>query len=184
MTTAIKTATESKLNAGDNVKRYCVKRGWMFGKVLETTLDTDGEPLWRANVKWLRHDEPELLPQFCLEAYPGEPSEIIEQIVTAAARPCPNIVEARRAKNIHTGAICSLFGMPFGFRNEDYVTVTVGFVYRSNDGTTYGTVYQSRAEAESAHANRAETVANDFRAKLKAMTYTELTAQAEYWLKG
>lgn len=110
--------------------------------------------------------------------------DLITRIVAASGKPCPTIVPALRAKHKETGKTCSLYGMPLGYRNEDYVTVTVGHVYRSNDGTTYGTVYESPALAEAAHDARAEAAAADFRNRLESMPASELNDQAAYWLKG
>jgi hypothetical protein len=45
-------------------------------------------------------------------------TDLIERIVSAAARPCPQIVEARRARHKTTGKVHSLFGMPLNFRVE------------------------------------------------------------------
>ena len=76
MTTA--TATELTFQTGDNVKRFDVNRGWLFGKVISvhfTAHETSvGAPHWRATVKWIRY-APESLPQSCLEAYHGEPCD-------------------------------------------------------------------------------------------------------------
>lgn len=65
----------SIFQTGDNVKKFCVKRGWLFGKVISIhfqSADTSvGGPHWRATVNWIRH-APESLPQMFLESYPGE----------------------------------------------------------------------------------------------------------------
>ena len=111
--------------------------------------------------------------------------DLITRIVAASGRPCPQIVEARRARHKTTGEVCSLFGMPFGFRADDYETITVGFVYRDGkSNTTYGTVYLTRELAEASHAARNAACGDQFRNILEAMTASELTDQASYWLKG
>jgi len=110
--------------------------------------------------------------------------DLIGRIVRAAARPCPEITEARRARHKETGTTCSLFGMPFGFQTDDYETITIGYVYRDGkSNTTYGTVYLSRELAEAAHESRSEANAADFRRKLEAMSASELNDQAAYWIK-
>lgn len=109
---------------------------------------------------------------------------LIESIVNASRRPCPTIVELRRARNKITGQVHSTFGLPANFRAEDYETFSAGYVYKDiRSGTTYGIVYKTRESAESEHAARDFATAAVFRTALEEMDDNRLGEQAAFWLK-
>ena len=70
-----------RFTLGQPVKNYTIPTGWRFGRIIGLHIDNVGlntTGLAMATVRFLaRGKEPEYdehLPQFCLEAYPGEPT--------------------------------------------------------------------------------------------------------------
>jgi hypothetical protein len=105
--------------------------------------------------------------------------QLIAQILDAAKRPCPEIVESFQLKgdngNWYNGLGFPLYVKSTGERRS------VGFVYRASNGTTYGKLYESRQAAEAAHAARDVANADDFRGHLVDCTIEQLEEKAEFW---
>lgn len=96
--------------------------------------------------------------------------------------PCPDIVESVMCQHKQTGKQYSPFGMPFNFNPNDYQHVSVGFVFRSKDGTTYGSRHATKEAAQAKHDLWESEKAADFRKELEKMSDDALQSQADYWL--
>jgi hypothetical protein len=109
--------------------------------------------------------------------------QLILKMLEASRKPCPDVVPAIRMQHKVTGQRHSIFGMPFGFKSDDYTSVTVGYVFRDKNGTTYGTACSTPEECYTRHAEWENHKADDFRKELESMTDERFQAQVNYWLK-
>src|SRR3954470_11409614 len=106
----------------------------------------------------------------------------IDAILTAAEKPMPAIVPARRWL-CSDGQWRHVFGLPHGVTMTDECR-TIGYVFQSVDGTTYGTVRATETEQrEFWAAGRARDRA-DFLEHLNESDDDRIASQASYWLKA
>ena len=111
-----------------------------------------------------------------------EKEDIIEEIVKAAHRPFAEVVPCIRQRNILTGRLYSIFGMPWNFKSEDFERVQIGWVYRDSDGSTYGTIGDTKEEmVKQQEDNRTRTDA-DFRKALREMSKKRFQRNIQCWL--
>lgn len=108
-------------------------------------------------------------------------SVTIDAIVAASRKPCPTIVE--RFELLYSDGVWRAGDPPHGVRFTGDRR-SVGFVYRSKDGTTFGTRHASRDVAESLWNQTQDNQGNEFRRHLEIMTPEELASQASYWLRS
>jgi hypothetical protein len=109
--------------------------------------------------------------------------DIIDRIVAAARRPCPQIVEAVRFVDPETGRGFLWNGVPASVDASKLVRTVFGYVY-FDGACTYGQRYPSREAAEQAHEERQRRIDERFRQELLAMPPERLSERAAYWLKG
>jgi len=109
--------------------------------------------------------------------------QLILAILEASRCPCPDVVPAIRMQHKVTGKQHSIFGMPFGYKSEDYETVTIGYVFRDKSGTTYGNVSKTPQERKASHEELENAKATSFINELQKMTNEQFQSQVNYWLK-
>lgn len=108
---------------------------------------------------------------------------IINAILDAAARPCPEIVESVQLL-CSDGQYRHAMGIPHGVSVvKPYETRIAGYVYRDRNGTTFGVRAKTRQELLDRHDSYEAKNRETFRLELEKMPAKRLEAQADYWLK-
>lgn len=107
--------------------------------------------------------------------------EKIAVILTAARKRMPEIVE-RRELEATDGNFYSPFGIPLGVEMTGKTRIA-GYVFRSNDGSTYGKRHSTRAAAEQCWNESEDKKSNEFAEQLVQMSDEEINSQFEYWRK-
>ena len=107
--------------------------------------------------------------------------ETINRILTAARKPCPEIVPSNKLL-CSDGVYRSPFGIPRGVATTDQVK-TVGYVYRDRrNGTTFGTLHESEQSARDKWNDCQDRQMDEFRTILENATEEEMLSQSSYWL--
>jgi hypothetical protein len=112
-----------------------------------------------------------------------ERTALIEQIIEAARKPMPEIVEKREL--LGTDGKWYVGDLPIGVdvaRDVDPHVRVVGFVFRSREGTTYGTREPTREALEARFNAAQEREMIVFRSDLEDRVDEKLQECADYWL--
>jgi hypothetical protein len=108
---------------------------------------------------------------------------IIDRILAASRKPCPEIV-ASRVWLATDGQYYNVFGFPLGVSAvEEAECKIVGYCYRDPNGTTYGTREASPEALRAKFDAYQDATAADFRIALEAEP-ERLASRVAYWLKG
>src|SRR5690606_13290412 len=123
-------------------------------------------------------DYPDLAPK----AEPvADRAALIDRIVAAARKRPLEVVERFQLKG-SDGKWYSAGGFPVGVQSTGERR-SIGFAYRTSEGTVVGKIHPTREEAEEAQRQRDDADSAEFRRELEQSSDEELRRQAEYWLK-